>query len=589
MKAKSRARYIIAALALAVLIMALVCLFVGASRMSFSDGVAALFGKGSAANVRILRSIRVPRVLAALIAGAALSVSGLVMQTTLSNAMASPSTMGVSNAAVFGANLSIIVFAGGFLSTGNNLASYTAGVNPFAASVTAFLFSALSILLILALCRVKAFSPNVVVLAGIAVGAIWTAATTLLQFYATDVGLSAAVVWNFGDLGRATYKTGLFMLCAAAPGLAVFSALAWRYNALLSGDAAAGSMGVNVSRLRFFSLLLASLMTAACVSSLGIIGFVGIICPHVAKRLLGQDHRVSIPASALLGSLLLLCADALSRSLGSGSALPVGAITSLLGAPFFLAIIFSRYSRRAEPVLRGVSLTLNDGEIGILLGKNGAGKTTLFQCILGLAAPESGSIRFDGGDLLKMPRRERAKLVAYVPQHIHFGALSVFDSILLGRVSRFGMQPGREDIEAAEHILAEMHLEPLANRSAEELSGGEKQKIAIARALVQEPRLLIFDEPTGNLDIANEELIIDEAKKAARQRGVAILSSLHDLNQALCLGDKFFLLRDGAVRYAGDESVLTSEVIGDIFDIQSRIITVDGKKVILGGKYYEES
>ena len=106
---------------------------------------------------------------------------------------------------------------------------------------------------------------------------------------------------------------------------------------------------------------------------------------------------------------------------------------------------------------------------------------------------------------------------------------------------------------------------------------------------MQEPRLLIFDEPTGNLDIANEELIIDEAKKAARQRGVAILSSLHDLNQALCLGDKFFLLRDGAVRYAGDESVLTSEVIGDIFDIQSRIITVDGKKVILGGKYYEES
>lgn len=248
-----------------------------------------------------------------------------------------------------------------------------------------------------------------------------------------------------------------------------------------------------------------------------------------------------------------------------------------------------RYSHRSEPVLRGASLTLRDGEIGILLGKNGAGKTTLFQCILGLAVPESGSIRFDGEDLLKMPRRERARLVAYVPQHIHFGALSVFDSILLGRVARFGMRAGREDAEAAERIIAEMHLESLAYRCAEELSGGEKQKIAIARALVQEPRLLIFDEPTGNLDIANEELIIDEAKKAARERGVAILSSLHDLNQALCMGDRFYLLRDGAVRYAGDDSVLTPDVIREVFDIRSRIITVDGKKVILGGKHYEES
>ena len=341
-KAQSRKKRIIWLLAAATLLMALVCLFVGSSGMSLSECLQALFGGGTEAERRILLKIRIPRVLAALIAGAGLSVSGLIMQTNLGNAMASPSTLGVSNAAVFGANLSIIAFAGGFLSTGNSLSAYTASANPYATSVMAFIFAVLSILVILALCKIRAFSPNVVVLAGIALGAVWTAATTVLQFYATDVGLSAAVIWNFGDLGRAGYKTDIIMAVVVAAGLVFFSLMSWKYNAMLSGDNAAKSMGVDVDRLRFFSLLLSSLITAVCVSFLGVIGFVGIICPHMTKKLLGQDHRFSIPASAITGSLLLVAADTLSRSLGSGSALPVGAITSLLGAPFFLAIIFSR-------------------------------------------------------------------------------------------------------------------------------------------------------------------------------------------------------------------------------------------------------
>ena len=330
----------------AVLLAAVVCLFVGSSGMTVTQCLQALAGRGSDAHLRIIWNIRLPRVLAAIIAGAGLSVSGLIMQTCLNNAMASPATLGVSNAAVFGANLSIIAFAGGFLSTGHNVANYGVSADPYATSLLAFLFAALSVLLILGLCRLRSFAPNVVVLAGLAMGAMWTAATTVLQFYATDVGLSAAVIWSFGDLGRATYRTDLIMLAVTAAGIVLFSVLAWRYNALLSGGDAAGSMGVNVGLLRWVSLLASSLITAVCVSFLGIIGFVGIICPHAVKRLIGHDHRWALPASALCGSALLLAADALSRSLGSGSALPVGAITSLLGAPFFLALIFGRKESR---------------------------------------------------------------------------------------------------------------------------------------------------------------------------------------------------------------------------------------------------
>ena len=243
-----------------------------------------------------------------------------------------------------------------------------------------------------------------------------------------------------------------------------------------------------------------------------------------------------------------------------------------------------RYSRFSDNVLSGVSLTLDDGEIGILLGKNGSGKTTLFRNILGINHPATGSILFDGKDITRLSRRERARLIAYVPQHIHFGELSVFDSIMLGRISYFGLSAGAEDISAVNRIIDEMGLSAIAHRNAEELSGGEKQKVAIARALAQEPKLLIFDEPTGNLDIANEQLIIRESKKLSREKGISILSSLHDLNEALDLGDRFFFLKDGRILFEGGIDVFSQETITKTFDAKVRITEVSGKKIILKGE-----
>lgn len=246
-----------------------------------------------------------------------------------------------------------------------------------------------------------------------------------------------------------------------------------------------------------------------------------------------------------------------------------------------------QYSRSAPAVLSGVDLRLEGGQVGILLGKNGAGKTTLFKNILGIRRPGAGTIRFQGEDLQKISRSHRARYIAYVPQDIQFGALTVFDSVLMGRVSRFGFRAGQEDLRVTEQILEEMGLAEFAHRNVDALSGGERQKVAIARAMAQEPRLMVFDEPTGNLDIANEELILREARRLAREKGMAVLCSLHDLNRALQFGDKFFLMKDGIIRYAGGKECITERTIRDVYGVDVKIAEIDGEKVIIGGNHYE--
>lgn len=242
--------------------------------------------------------------------------------------------------------------------------------------------------------------------------------------------------------------------------------------------------------------------------------------------------------------------------------------------------VFFRYEKRLPYVLNGLSMSLNRGEIGVLLGKNGSGKSTLFKNVIGIEKPEQGRILLGGTDLKTLSANERAKRISYVPQHIHFGSLSVFDAILAGRIPAFGLGAGEKDREAVRRVMEELALDELAFRNAETLSGGEKQKVAVARALVREPELMIFDEPTGNLDMANEALILGLAERLAKEKQIAILMSIHDLNEALSTGDHFFFLKEGRVAKSGGKASFTPETIRDVFGIHVRILD-DGENTII--------
>lgn len=323
-----------------VFILMILCLSVGSSNMGFIETLKAFFNIGDEANSIIIWRIRIPRTLAAIIAGSGLALAGCIMQSILKNPMASPTTLGVSNGAVFGANFAIIVLGAGAVSTSTNL-SVTIN-NPYVTTICAFVFAMISAITILILSKRRKFASETIVLAGVALGSLFTAGTTIMQYFADDTKLSSAIFWTFGDLGNATYLKDLIMFVIVFVSFIYFFISRWNYNALSSGDETATSLGVKVSRTRFIGLLLSSLICAVCVSFLGIIGFIGLLAPHIIKRIVGSDHRFLLIASMLTGSAILLLADFISRCFMQGISLPIGAITSLFGAPLFLWLLLKR-------------------------------------------------------------------------------------------------------------------------------------------------------------------------------------------------------------------------------------------------------
>jgi len=312
-------------------------ILLGPSNIAFKDLLDAFAGRGEGADAQILFHLRLPRVLAAILSGLALSVAGAVMQSILRNPLGSPFTLGISNAAAFGAAFSVIILGAGSMQSGGTDSVLVN--NPYIITLSAFAWSLVACFLILLVARRRGATPENMILTGIIASSLFTALTTGLQYVADDIELAAIVFWTFGDLSKGGWRELAIQAAILLPALVYFFRNSWNYNALDSGDETAQSMGVNIYKLRMRGMVIASLATASVVSFYGIIAFVGLVVPHIVRRLIGSDERFLLPGAALTGAVFMLVCDMLARTVISPLVLPVGILTSIVGAPLFIFLL----------------------------------------------------------------------------------------------------------------------------------------------------------------------------------------------------------------------------------------------------------
>lgn len=320
---------------------ALASLMAGSTGLSLGEVLSALAGRGAGQTRTIVWNVRMPRIAAAMTVGVALAMCGCIMQNVLRNPLASASTLGVSQGASFGAAVSIICLGAGTQSGGGSAASLTI-THPGMVTLCAFLGGMATTAVILALSRLSGVTPSVMVLAGVAISAMFSGGTTLVQYFADDVMVATVVHWTFGNLGRAGWgEIGLIGGLSLAAFL-FFLYHRWNYNVLESGVPTARSLGVPVGVLVPASMAVCALISSVAVAFVGCINFIGLIASHIMRRFVGNDFRFLIPCSALCGAALLLASDIVCRMLASPAVLPIGALTSFLGAPLFLWLIIRR-------------------------------------------------------------------------------------------------------------------------------------------------------------------------------------------------------------------------------------------------------
>ena len=239
-----------------------------------------------------------------------------------------------------------------------------------------------------------------------------------------------------------------------------------------------------------------------------------------------------------------------------------------------------RYKGSPE-VLKDVSFQLEPGKFLAILGNNGVGKSTLLKCFNHILKPDSGEVLLDGKNLLKQSAREVARQVAFVSQSVPNTQLTVHDVVMLGRRPYMKWGFTEEDHQIVHDAMHRLDVEDMRGRFLNQLSGGEKQKVMLARALAQQPKVLLLDEPTSALDIQNQYGVLKMVRGICHKDHIIAAMVIHDLNLALQFCDRFLLLKDGQVYRHGDRSILDSAALKEVYGVTARVVDVEGKPVVL--------
>ncbi len=246
-----------------------------------------------------------------------------------------------------------------------------------------------------------------------------------------------------------------------------------------------------------------------------------------------------------------------------------------------LSINGIEFSYNSRKVLDDISFGVSPNEIMTILGPNGVGKTTLLKCINRIHHPKAGSILIEEEDIMKMDLQNVARRVGYVPQHCEKGRLTAYDAILLGRRPHITWNTSDSDLKKVDAAIKRLGMQELAMRYIDEMSGGELQKVSVARALVQEPRLMLLDEPTSSLDLKNQQEILRIIREVVRGHSVSAVMTMHDINTALRFSDKFILLKEGHIYAAGGHEVVTPDSIRDVYGVDVHVEIFNNSPVVI--------